>query len=675
MLMTPRDTDNDEGWVLVPAIILMAVSLIVVFALLVVVDVQRKQGGVHRTADASQTLAEGVVSATAQALAQWNPTNAVSGEGTPWAMTACTTVSGNLGGVTTGATQLETLVRTAVNGRFDGTSGEFATGAATWKTAVGTAWKSKICPVTSATTERWNGADTTLAAAPTASPASLWVMGNGTLVRGQDLNSRRSVVAKVRQSSATFTPPANFAVGTGVFTTDLTTSVNTLLAGMTDSSTLIGSVTSLLGVKSTPLIADNQSLIGVRCGLLNTLSNTGTTCLTGTTGGLGSTLNSAGLGQLNTLLGTGRGQQLGTWTMAPDDAVAAWKAEAVAGGTYYGTTLTANGNDKRTGGGPAVGTVVPQCFTPSTTAYVGKVIYIQQVGSGGEGYCKIDGATTAKMIIVEKGAVEIQAPVNAVVYALNKQETESHANAPAREVIRIEGTGGSITGQAWADGAGGAVGIYPNYNNGTPLDSSKEALITAITDNSGICGTFNGGSVVNTLNSAVTTVTGLVGQVLGNVQLGSFTQTRYQPKPYQSGDSSNPPTGCDYLKRVLRTYTTAQLKTLATAGGSVAVPYREHSTRSCSGANVLGVVVATCGGWSAYSSDAGDATTVAIPAGLSSNAGIVSQLFTVLENETQSSSYSAITYSSAINLAATASLTTGAGPVVGSFRNVNPTTI
>lgn len=674
-MLRTRIRRDDEGWILVPAMALMVISLLIAFALLVAVDGQRKQGQVQRTADASQALAEGVVSATSEALAQWTPANAVSGEGTPWTMTACTAITGNLGGVTTGATELESLVRTAVNGRFNGTSGEFVSGAATWNVAEGTSWSTKICPVTSATSSRWDGTNTTLSAAPTATPGSLWVLGTSTLVRTDQRHARRAVVAKVRQSTATFTPPADFALGAGVFTTDLTTGLNSLLSGVT-SSNLLGSVTSTLGVRSTPLIAPQNnpsttpktSLIGVRCGLLNSVGNSGTTCLTGTTGGVGSTLNSAGLGQLDTLLGgLSRTQQLGTWTMAPADAIAAWKAEAVASGTYYASLPSANGSDIRTGSGPTVGTTVPKCFPDDTgTTYKDKVIYIGQVGTNGEGYCAISTATTAKMIIVEKGAVEIQAPVKAVVYALNKQENaNSRSTEPAREVIRIEGIGGSVTGQVWADGAGGAVGLYPNYSN--VASTSKEDLIKAITDTAGICGTYNGGTVINGLNSAVSNVLGLVGQVLGNVQLGAFTQTKYQPIPSQTGES-NPATGCDYLKRVLRAYDVPTLETLARSGGSVVVPYRQHATRSCTGANVLGVVVANCGAWTAWSSDATDSQTVVIPQNLPSDTGILSQVLSVVN--AINSNYTAITYDPTVTAAAIANLTTGAGPTAGSFRSV-----
>ena len=64
-----RRLHAQDGWVMVPVIVLMVVAIGLGLALLAVVDQQTAQGAKVRKGDAAQTLAEGVVSATANVLA------------------------------------------------------------------------------------------------------------------------------------------------------------------------------------------------------------------------------------------------------------------------------------------------------------------------------------------------------------------------------------------------------------------------------------------------------------------------------------------------------------------------------------------------------------------------------------------------------------------------------
>ena len=109
------------------------------------------------------------------------------------------------------------------------------------------------------------------------------------------------------------------------------------------------------------------------------------------------------------------------------------------------------------------------CYSGTPTA--AQVIFVEKVGSTGEQYCNVRADATAKILVVRRGGVRVSAHFTGVVYALNQQEctnpdgtcsTADRANAVPREVVRIEGNTGHVTGSVWADGAGGSVGIYPS---------------------------------------------------------------------------------------------------------------------------------------------------------------------------------------------------------------------
>ena len=97
-----RRLGSEDGWVLVPVIILMVVAIGVGTALLTIVDTQTQQSGKQRKVDSAQTLAEGAVSATANVLA-------VDNSASMWPVSGlCATVSGDL---TNPSTRAERVAR------------------------------------------------------------------------------------------------------------------------------------------------------------------------------------------------------------------------------------------------------------------------------------------------------------------------------------------------------------------------------------------------------------------------------------------------------------------------------------------------------------------------------------------------------------------------------------
>ncbi len=614
---------------MVPAIVMLTITLALGAALAVVVQVQHRAGGTQRSADSAQTLAEGIISATANVMAT-DQSSAV------WPTTgACTAYTGTVG--TAAGTGLAALITSQINTQFQ-------------PNYSGSTWRATVCPVAGSGTPTWTQDaentwnDTFLTRTITSQPSgvgpsqiSVWIRGEATIRGAQaTLGATRAVVSKVKQSSTIFTPPANYAVGTGVFSTDVSTGLNTVLSA---NNSVVGALTSnLLGTQ--PLIKSQTSNVGVRCGLLNTLSASGV-CLSGVFAGVSSLSNSTGLSVLDGIIGAGRTKTLPTWQMAPPDAIASWKAEAQGSGGVYKASASGAGDDKTHAGVSGA----PECFTETTTA--NSVVYIKQVGNG-EQYCTISGTRTAKIIIVERGAVRITGTVNAVVYALNMQECggddvcdvdPERKNAVQREVVRIEGTSGKVKGAVWADGAAGAVGIYPS----TSLTS--QSLIGSITDSSGVCG-FNGiPSLVSGLTTTLNTILSNVTKIL----LGRNTRI----------PGANAGKGaCQLLKEKLATYSVDDLTTLYKVGGTVSIQVSEHATCAL-------LILCT-----SYSVDSQDIQNLVIPPVLG-DSGVVNQLGSMLG--TLNNTYTAVEYDNAIVNASSASITTGAGPVIGTYANVKRT--
>lgn len=644
---------SEDGWVLVPVIILMVIAIGVGTALLTVVDTQTRQSGKQRSVDAAQTLAEGAVSATANVLA-------VDHSSSMWPVSGgCVTVSGDLTNASTApSSSLAAKVTKEVQARFKGTSPDYATNSANTTT-----WRVDVCPVQSTDTSRWDESylARTTAAGPTSSaPVSLWVRGQAS-VRARSAATRpensRAVVSKVRESSSTFTPPANFAVGTGVFSTDISTTMNTAL---TNNSSLVGStVSSTLG--SDPLIASSSSNIGVRCGLLTMLSNPGATCLAGSLAAVAGVTNATGIGALNTILGIDRTKALGTWTMAPGDAIESWREEAKSSGVYSpaSTPVPGFGNDvtKNVSGGSGSGL---DCFLGTPTS--NQVIFIEQVGDG-EQYCNVPAGKTAKILIVERGAVRIQGAFTGVVYMLNKQEctqadgscsAADRENAVTREVVRIDGNSGRVTGSVWADGAGGAVGIYPALPTSSVSSSSLLGVGSATT---GVCGLPAAGAALTTVDSALAAIGDLVGTVL------TLTASTQEEVRYPGGGPA--PTSCSLLQGTLSGLGSSQLLNLFGTGSTQSIVTSEHRTRTCKTYLLL-----VCTAWNAWSGwTTRDTSSVALPALLSgASSSAVGQLGSLLGSTL--TNYTAVQYDAATVANAAALMNQGAAPIVGTYRNV-----
>lgn len=651
-MMNHRRLACEDGWVLVPVIILMVVAIGVGTALLTIVDEQTRQSGKQRSVDSAQTLAEGAVSATANVLA-------TERSSAMWPVAGgCATASGDLTNASTQpSTSLVAKITTEVQARFSGTSPDYAA-----SSGRNTTWRVDVCPVEGAES-RWDETfltRTTVAGASSAAPVSVWVRGQAG-VRSSTAAVRpenaRAVVSKVRQSSTSFAPPKDFAVGTGVFSTDVSTTLNTAL---TSNTSLMGSVvTSLLGAD--PLIAASTSSIGVRCGLLTMLDSPGTTCLAGSLAGIAGVTNATGLGTLNTILGIDRTKALGTWSMAPDDAIESWRAEAKSSGVYSpaSSPVPGFGNDvtKNVSGGAGSSF---DCFFGAPTS--SQVVFIEKVGNG-EQYCNVPAGTTAKILVVERGAVRIQGSFTGVVYMLNKQEcTQSDGTCSAsdredavtREVVRIDGNAGKVIGSVWADGAGGAVGIYPALS---PASVSSSSLLAVGSATTGICGLPAAGAALTTLSSALSAITGLVGNTLSPVT-GVEEQVRYP-------GGGGAPTACSLLQGKLGGLTSSELLNLFGTASTQSIVTSERRTRTCKTYFLL--VCTIWNGWSDWTTR--DTSTVTLPALLTgAPSSAVSQFGGLLGNTL--TNYTAVQYDAATVANASALMTQGAGPVVGTYRNV-----
>ncbi len=622
---------NEDGWVMVPAIVLLVVALGFAFALLAIVDTQTSQSRQQRSTDAAQTLAEGVVTATANVLAA----DATSAS---WPTSgACETITGDLTTAPTGNTSsLAYRVTTEVQTRFSGSSPEYAT-----SNGRSTSWKVNVCP--DSFQRRWNESLLTTgvpaAVTPTPTQISMWVRGQARVRVTNPATpsvTTRAVATKVKQSEVVFTPPKDYALGTGSLSTEVTGTVGTLTS--TQLNRLLG---------TNPLIADATTKIGARCGLLSTLDNPASVCLSGTLAGSTGVTNATGLDPLNTLLGTDRFTTLATWNMAPADAVAAWKAEAQNGGGIYLANVSGSGDVRNAAAGPGS---APECFT-DTDAATAQVVYIGTVGNG-EQYCKVTGTRTEKILIVERGGVVIQGAFTGVVYGLNKQECtgdggacseDDRENAVLREVARIEGTSGHVTGSVWADGAGGEVGIYPAANTPSLLASAATALIPDL------CSLPLVGPLLSTVANALGAVAGLVGGVLG-ILGNTQEQVRYP-------DNASNPTGCQLLTAQLGTLTNSQLLTLFQNGGTVNVVTSERRTRTCT----IAALSIGCGAWSAWTTR--DTQTLQFPALTSDLTGALIGLL---------SNYTAVTGDNTVIENAAASIALGGGPDTGTYRNIAP---
>src|SRR5687768_16867106 len=138
-----RDLRSEDGWVMVPVIILLVVAIGVCMAILALVDGQTGESREQRSSDTAQTLAEGAVSAAANVLAA-NQSLWPSSSG------ACQAVSGDLTAAAPTGSTLADKIAAEVKAPFAGTSTDLAN-----STTHTTAWRVDVCPVDSADTPRW----------------------------------------------------------------------------------------------------------------------------------------------------------------------------------------------------------------------------------------------------------------------------------------------------------------------------------------------------------------------------------------------------------------------------------------------------------------------------------------------------------------------------------------
>ena len=212
-------------------------------------------------------------------------------------------------------------------------------------------------------------------------------------------------------------------------------------------------------------------------------------------------------------------------------------------------------------------------------------------------------------------------------------------------MVRLDGPSGKVTGAVWADGARGAVGIYPSFTPPSPL--SVTSLLGVGGGATGICGLGLVGSLVSTLNATLSGLNDLVSGLL------SLEQVRYWDGTADGSTTS--PGGCSLLKSKLDDMTPAQLLDFYATGGNQTVITTIHRTRAS--------ILSAWGPWTTKTT-----STVAVPV-LLTNAlpSVVTEVAGLLGGGTP---YTAVQYNDAAVNNARTDITQGAAPVVGTYRNV-----
>jgi len=519
--VSPRNRiADDAGWVLVPVMALLAIGLVLCFAALLLVDRQTQAAAGERTADAAETLAEGVATATASVLAgdESNPVWLAK-------FTACQSVTGNLAGPPAAGTPrtLTSAVQTAVNAHFDAATAAGAARLSEYDTRGGraTTWRVRICPTTdtAATPDtRWTRTRATTWTGTGVNTGSLdrrqtlWVIGQGNVRKDAGTagpGQVRAVAAKVQRGSSLWKPPTAFGLATGSYDNDLGAVTGQVLGNVTQAvgQDILKGVLGTEGLlgRRDDLISDSttdpdttKGSIGVRCGLLqgadNLVKHVATApldltkldlnlCLAGSFAGLNGVTGRLGLNTLlDPVLGTNRFQNLDGFSIAPTGVVDAYRDEAKAGapGAVAGT-VTGVWKEQIAGStyNPATSSTVTECDIPWNQVNDKTIVFIEQVGTGDQS-CAIgaDKLVNVRALVVNRGRIVVRGRLNGVLYALNGQEcasagsagctAEYRANQPTREIVRIEGGKladgtkvGRVTGTVWVDGVRGRVGLYP----------------------------------------------------------------------------------------------------------------------------------------------------------------------------------------------------------------------
>lgn len=399
---------REDGWVLIPGMVLLVLMLGLGLAVLAIVDTQSSASSRERADNVTFNTAEGVARSAALVL----------GAGDLWQGTASRTRSGEAT-ARCGAPE-QTYDADADNAFGKALQRVIAQG---YDSRAGT-WTVNVCRVEDPVEEWADGhLQDRVAFAATTAPARdlLWVRGQTTVA-----GTTRAVALKVRATRVALPFPPDFAIRTGSFgTSDLRSTTGTLL-----SDGIIGDLVS--GILNTkPLIEDSAAKIAVRCGLLHLTS--GQLCLSGALAGVSGTADMLGVSPLNELLATNRFTQENTWQVATQEQLEAWRAEAEATGTYVASR--------------AAGT---ECFSPADQT--GKVVWIEQVGDG-TGRCDVTGTRRAKVLVVARGRVRVTGSFTGILYVANRNaDGAPDRSDPGRESVYIQG--GHVRGAVYVDGTG-----------------------------------------------------------------------------------------------------------------------------------------------------------------------------------------------------------------------------
>lgn len=226
---------GEDGWVLVPTMALLMITLALGLAMLSVVDTQAQQSGRQRVAESSFNLAEGTANAAAAVIADGWPARSTATCALPMA-------EGGLDAPADPVTVPERIRAILASSYADGDYGD------------GASWEIHLCddvPKNNAV-ETWTDEALTRPAWDANRNGQLWIRAQAT-VRG-----RRQAMARLVKIGEIEPLPTGFALIAGQlsFTSSLTTTLNSLL-----SNELLPLVNSIV----------SGGKIGVRCGILPSL--------------------------------------------------------------------------------------------------------------------------------------------------------------------------------------------------------------------------------------------------------------------------------------------------------------------------------------------------------------------------------------------------------------------
>lgn len=418
---------DDRGYVMVPVIGLLVITLMLGFALLSVVDTQSQASDKDRKADQTFNAAESVLRTAVTAIG--SPAAWMGPDAQPCGTRTFTATDTR--GTQFGTDLQQLMTRT------------LGTGADVWTV--------NVCGMATAT-EAWSDSylTTRVTGSTAAVPTRVWIRAQST-ARGH----RRAVVTRADLQTVSVPLPDRYAIATGALgTSDLGLTTNTVLGG------LLG---NLLGGGN--LVKDSGAKIGVRCGLLNLVDpspDTSSLCLAGGIASVDSFSNLLGTGALTDALGTNRFEQLPTNKVATAAQLAAYRAEAQRQGTYYASV--SNG---------------AACLPAGTSA--SSVVFIEEVAASGT--CRIDAATPgrrAAILVVKTGRVLVYGDGNT-----NNHPGGSAENATFTGVIygaNQTSTGGDLGGtivtmqnRGWVKGA-----VLVDGNGRTQLDVPPVSVTSAL---------------------------------------------------------------------------------------------------------------------------------------------------------------------------------------------------